>query len=67
MPNLLLKKKFLLLLKIKNNLNNLISFIYIMTKKACALCGTIFQEPTNLNICKKCIGFADCCIGLEKL
>ena len=42
-------------------------FIFMMDKKECALCGTIIQESTNLNLCNKCIGCADCCIGLEKL
>ena len=51
----------------KYNLNIFILFISIMGKKECALCGTILHESTSLNLCNKCIGCADCCIGLEKL
>jgi hypothetical protein len=39
----------------------------MMDKKECALCGTIIQESNSLNLCNNCIGYADCCIGLEKL
>ncbi len=39
----------------------------MMGKKECALCRTIIQESTSLNLCNNCIGCADCCIGLEKL
>ncbi len=38
-----------------------------MRKNECVLCGNIVQESTPLNLCKECIGCADCCIGLEKL
>ncbi len=50
------------------NLNILVPFLYIiMRKNECVLCGNIVQESTSLNLCKECIGCADCCIGLEKL
>lgn len=52
---------------LKSTIKYLHTFILMMDKKECALCGTIIQESTNLNLCNKCIGCADCCIGLEKL
>lgn len=38
-----------------------------MSEKQCALCGTVLNHSSQLNLCKECMSCADCCIGLEKL
>jgi hypothetical protein len=36
-------------------------------KKICALCESELDNNSKLSICRKCLGYADCCIGLEKV
>jgi hypothetical protein len=36
-------------------------------KKRCALCGCAILFDSPVHLCSDCIGFADCCIGLEKI
>ena len=36
-------------------------------EKKCALCESLMATNSELSICSVCLGYADCCVGLEKL
>ena len=36
-------------------------------EKKCALCESLMAPNSGLSICSVCLGYADCCVGLEKL
>ena len=34
-------------------------------EKKCALCESLMATNSELSICSVCLGYADCCVGLE--
>ncbi len=38
-----------------------------MDEKKCALCNNVLTNNKLTSLCRNCLTYADCCIGLEKV